>query len=452
MNQRNIQVFHDTMARLLHRGAQKNLSNIIEKSHFADLAQVLRMMDNVRDQRAIFHLAAVEKKAQILGELEKQQALNLLEEMPYDDIVKIFQHMSSKDVTDIIGSLPDDVSKELLKLMEPKGSQVVEELLKYPQDSAGGIMSTEFCALDRQTTVAQTIHKFQSEGDLDNIFYVYVINQVGQLVGVLSLRKLLQVKPETKIEDIMISDVIRVKADTDQEEVAKMVQSYNLLALPVVDESNKLIGIITVDDIVDVIRDEAQEDLLKMGGVGDVEISEKSSFKSARSRLPWLFISLIGGLIVFKLMVLFKTVISESVALVFFIPLIMGMTGNVATQASTIVVSGLASGKLGMQKMGWIVWKELKVGLIFGLIYGVMVGVFANLQLGVSFNHVGLMVGGALGASIVLGSVMGTLLPFVFERTRIDPAFSTGPFVITVVDIFGVAVYLYVAHLMYAAS
>src|SRR3989338_1668705 len=289
MNHRSIQIFQDTVLRLLHRGAQSNLQKIIEKSHFADIAHVLHLIDQPRDKKAIFHLASLQKKAQVLEKLSTEDAISLIEDLDFKEIVQIFQKMSSHEVTDIIGGLPEDISKELLKLMDTKGSEEIEELLKYHEDSAGGIMSTEFCALDKETTVGETIQKFHTEVELDNIFYVYVVNREGQLVGVLSLRKLLQVKPETKIEDIMISNVIRVKTDADQEEVAKMVQRYNLLALPVVDENNKLMGIITVDDIVDVIRKEAEEDILKMGGAGDVEVTERSALKSARSRLPWLF-------------------------------------------------------------------------------------------------------------------------------------------------------------------
>src|SRR3989338_7683727 len=244
MNHRSIQIFQDTVLRLLHRGAQSNLQKIIEKSHFADIAQVLHLIDQPRDKKAIFHLASLQKKAQVLEKLSTEDAISLIEDLDFKEIVQIFQKISSHEVTDIIGGLPEDISKELLKLMDTKGSEEIEELLKYHE---------------------------------------------GQLVGVLSLRKLLQVKPETKIEDIMISNVIRVKTDADQEEVAKMVQRYNLLALPVVDENNKLMGIITVDDIVDVIRKEAEEDILKMGGAGDVEVTERSALKSARSRLPWLF-------------------------------------------------------------------------------------------------------------------------------------------------------------------
>ncbi|OGQ17922.1 MAG: magnesium transporter [Deltaproteobacteria bacterium RIFCSPHIGHO2_02_FULL_40_11] len=450
MNHRSIQIFQDTVLRLLHRGAQSNLQKIIEKSHFADIAQVLHLIDQPRDKKAIFHLASLQKKAQVLEKLSTEDAISLIEDLDFKEIVQIFQKMSSHEVTDIIGGLPEDISKELLKLMDTKGSEEIEELLKYHEDSAGGIMSTEFCALDKETTVGETIQKFHTEVELDNIFYVYVVNREGQLVGVLSLRKLLQVKPETKIEDIMISNVIRVKTDADQEEVAKMVQRYNLLALPVVDENNKLMGIITVDDIVDVIRKEAEEDILKMGGAGDVEVTERSALKSARSRLPWLFISLLAGIVAFKILVVFEKTLSSAIALTFFIPLVMGLTGNVATQASTIVVSGLAHGKIQLKDLFSILWKELKVGALFGLIYGVIVGAYANIQYGASLHYLGLVVGGALGISMALAALIGSVLPLLFERTHIDPALSTGPFVISVVDVFSVFIFMYLAHLLYA--
>ena len=452
MNNRNIQIFQDTVMRLLHRGAQKNLQNLIEKSHAADLAQVIHLMDNDQDKRAIFGCADLQKKAAILQELDIQETISLIENLEYAQVVEILQRMPSNVVTDIMGYLPQEVSEEILKLMEPQGSEVIEELLKYPEDTAGGIMTTEFCALQVDTTVEETIRKLQTELELDHIFYVYVVNHGGQLMGVLSLRKLLQAKPQTKIEEIMISDVIRVKADTDQEEVAKMVARYNLLALPVVDEDNKLMGIVMVDDIVDIMREEATEDILKMGGAGDVEISERSSFKSARSRLPWLFVSLLGGIVAFKVMSYFQVTLQSATILAFFVPLMMGMSGNVATQASTIVVSGLSTGKIRIKKIGWILWKELKVGLLFGVIYGLIVGAFANLQYGGTFHNLGLVVGGALVISMTLAAFIGSILPIVFEKFKIDPALSTGPFVTTIADIFGIFIYLYLAMFIHGVS
>lgn len=395
MNARNIQIFHDTVVRLLRRGAVKNIEKMLERSHAADVAQVVRVLASDQDKRDVFALVKDEKKrADVLQVLDTQETIALIENLEYKNIVKIFHQMPSDTVTDIIGSLPEDISEELLKMMEPKGSEMIEELLRYPEDTAGGIMTAEFCALPKELTVQETIERLQKDLDLDHIFYVYVVNKSKQLVGVLSLRQLFQVKPETKIEDMMITDVISVRTDTDQEEVAKLVARYNLLALPVLDESNKLVGIVTVDDVVDVIRDEATEDILKMGGVGETEVLEKSSITSARVRLPWLFISLLGGIIAFKVMQSFKATLEATLILTFFVPLLMGMTGNVAIQTATIVVRGLSTGKIRIQQIGWVLWREIKVGLLLGIVYGVIVGAFANIQFGHSFAFLGLVVGG----------------------------------------------------------
>lgn len=446
MNARNIQIFYETIVRLLHRGAQKNLEKMIEKSHAADLAQVIKMFDNDIDKRTLFNLASFSKKAEILKVLEAPTAVLLIEPLEYKEIVELFQQIPSNTVTDIVGLLPSDISEELLKLMEPEGSEKIEELLQYREDSAGGIMTTDFCALPEALTVQETIQKFQQEVDLDHIFYVYVVNAEGQLVGVLSLRKLLQTKPHTPISEIMIHDVIKVKTDTDQEEVAKIVARYNLLALPVVDENNKLMGIVTVDNIVDIIRKEATEDILKMGGAGDSEVMDKSSFRSARVRLPWLLVSLLGGLVAFKIMDSFHVTLQSFIALAFFVPLMMGVSGNVATQTATIVVSGLASGQIQISKIGWILWKELKVGLLLGTGYGLFLGVFANFYYEeTTFKFLGLIVGGALTLSIVVAAIMGALLPIAFEKFKMDPTLSTGPVAIAVVDTLGILIYLCLA-------
>ncbi len=452
MNNRNIQLFHDTILRLLHRGAQKNLEKVIEKTHAGDLTQVIRTFDVDSDKRMIFNLASRDKKAEILRDLEDPECVVLLENMDNHQIVDILHKMPSDAVTSLLRYLPEDVSAELLKLMEPVGSEVIEELLKYPADTAGGIMTTEYCALPDGLTVSETIRKFQTEVELDHLFYVYVVNEVGHLVGCLSLRKLLQTKPETKISEMMITDVIKVRTDADQEEVAKMVARYNLLALPVVDESDKLVGIVTVDDIVDVIREEATEDMLRMGGAGDMEALEKSSFRSARSRLPWLLVSLLGGLVAFHVMGYFQSTFQSTIALAFFIPLLMGMNGNIAIQASSIVMSGLATGRIQLDKVGPPLWKELKIGLLFGCIYGIIVGTFAEFQYGGSFPHLGLVVGGALILSMTFAAVIGSFLPIFFEKFKMDPALSTGPFVTAVVDILGIIIYLILATSVHGTS
>lgn len=452
MNNRNIQLFHDTILRLLHRGAQKNLEKVIEKTHAADLSQVIRTFDADVDKRTVFSLASRDKKAEILNELEDRESVVLLENMDSHQIVDILHKMSSDAVTSLMRYLPEEVSNELLKLMEPAGSEVIEELLKYPADTAGGMMTTEFCALPADMTVEDTIRKFQKEVELDHIFYVYVVNESGQLVGCLSLRKLLQTKPEVKISEMMITDVIKVRTDTDQEEVAKMVARYNLLALPVVDDNDRLVGIVTVDDVVDVIREEATEDMLRMGGAGDIDALEKSSFKSARSRLPWLLVSLLGGLVAFHVMGYFQAIFQSSIMLAFFIPLLMGMNGNIAIQASSIVMSGLATGKIQLDKVGPPLWKELKIGLLFGVIYGIIVGTFAEIQYGETFIHLGLVVGGALILSMTLAAVMGAFLPIFFEKFKMDPALSTGPFVTAVVDILGIIIYLVLASTVHGTS
>lgn len=446
MNMRNIQIFHDTIVRLLHRGALKNLEKMIEKLHAADIVQVIRLIDSEQDRKDIFNLLTnLKKKAEILKVLDIQETISLIENLEYKKMIEIFQYMPSDAVTDIMRTLPQNISKELLKLMETRGSQVIEELLQYPADTAGGIMTTEFYAFPREITVGEAVDTLQKGLGQENIFYVYVINQEEQLIGVLSLRKLLQVKPQTPIEDIMITDVISVRTDTDQEEVAKLVARYNLLALPVIDEGNRLVGIVTVDDVVDVIRDEATEDILKMGGVGDVEVLERSSLKSVRFRLPWLFISLLGGLIAFKIMGYFQVTLQTSIILAFFIPLMMGMTGNVAIQAATIVVRGISTGKIQVKQIGWVLWKELKVGFLLGVIYGSILGSFASIQYGHSYANLGVVVGGSLLISMMLSTLIGSLLPIVFERFNIDPALSTGPFITTVVDVGGILIYLSLA-------
>jgi magnesium transporter len=278
------------------------------------------------------------------------------------------------------------------------------------------------------------------------VFYVYVINDQQQLVGVLSLRQLLTVTPDTPLRDIMTTEVISVGTGMDQEEVAQQVARYNLLAVPVVDDNNRLVGIVTVDDVIDVLREEATEDIYKMAGTSEEELLYGDrSLKIARLRLPWLITSLFGGVATGYLMWLFKATIEQIIALVTFVPVITGMGGNVGGQSSTIVVRGFATGRIDFSTLRQVFFKELRVGLIMGLVCGVVVGLVALM-----WHHnpyLGVVVGLAMIAAMVVAASMGVLAPSFFKKIGIDPAIASSPFVQTANDISGILIYFGTATL-----
>ncbi len=438
------QLLLDATRRLIRRGAFPNLAKLLAKSHPADIAHLFRYLD-LKEQRILFNLIGdAEKSAYVLAELDHVTGAQLLQQLDKETITEVLQEMPSDDAADIIGNMPEELAEEILNIMQDEDSEEIEHLLQYDEDSAGGIMSTEIFALAESFTVKEAIEAIQQAGDVEMVFYLYVVNETGQLVGVLSLRQLLTVPPTKKLSDIMIRDVLSVRTDMDQEEVARMVEKYNILAVPVVDEMNLLKGIITVDDIIDVLRQEATEDIYKMAGASEEELLYGyEAFKIARLRLPWLLVNLFGGVITGYLMWLFKVTLKEVIALISFVPVITGMGGNVGGQSATIMVRGFATGRIDFTMLRQVFFKEVRVGLIMGSVCGVTVGLVAWLWH--SNPYLGLVVGLAMVVAMVVASSMGVVAPTAFKKLGIDPAIASMPFVQTANDITGILIYFAMA-------
>lgn len=443
MPQDRYKVLTDSIRRLLRRNAISYLRKIVRKTHAADLARVFPALTPPQ-RRTLFKLIGpVEDKGVLFIEFHEanpEDFLGFVLDLPEDDIVPIFSAMSSDDVADIMAQLPDEKADAVLKKMNTKDSEDVENLLRYPDDTAGGIMTTEFIALRENLSAADAIRSLQKEHvDVEMPFYLYVVDEYEKLVGVCSLRQLVVVSPDRRLREFMSTDIFSVRTDTDQEDVARLVARYDILAVPVVDQSNKLVGIVTVDDVIDIIREEATEDILKMAGAGAEFVETKTVLKSLRIRLPWLFTSFIGGILATFIIGRFENGLKAIPYLATFIPIIMGMGGNVGTQASTIVVRGLSTGGIHLRELWTVVSKELAVGFLLGGVYGLMLGSFAQ------FKHdrwaLSLCVGLAMMASMSVAAMFGSLVPMIMARLNIDPAVATGPFVTTSTDIISVFFY-----------
>ena len=313
------------------------------------------------------------------------------------------------------------------------------------RSTAGGIMTTEFFSLPEDATAQEAIRRLQQATDAEMVFYIYVTDKDEHLVGVLSLRQLLTVPPATPLKNIMMRDVMSVAVDMDQEEVARQVASYNLLAIPVVEKDGKLAGIITVDDVVDVIREEATEDMLKMAGaIEEDSVSKSSSFGAAKLRLPWLFTNLVGSLISGAILWYFRLTLQEVVAIVSFIPVIAAMGGNVGLQSSTLIIRGLATGVVELSDVRTVFFREVKVGLLMGGACGVILTL-----VGWAWHQafLGMVVGTSLVIAFLVSTSMATIMPVVLKRMGVDPAVAAGPFVTTANDITGITIYLSLATL-----
>ena len=372
--QRRIDVVLDSVKRLLRIGATAHLFNLLQKQHPADLAAVFGELQE-RDRKAAFAVV-VERSPKLAmesaAELGPEMAAQLLADRPAEEIAKLIQEIPSDDAAALVDYLPEELSTAVLELMRPKESGQVGNLLEFPEKTAGRIMNPNVFALTEDLTVGEGISQLQSSRDVEMVFYLYIVDARRHLVGVTSLRRLLLVSPETPLKRIMTPDVISVRVDTDQEEAARLVASYNLLAIPVVDEENKLVGVITVDDVIDVIKDEATEDIYRLAGVTSDERVFTPSGESLSKRLPWLAVNMVTAFIAASVVSLFEHTIDQVVALAVFMPIVAGMGGNAGMQTLTVIVRGIALGELNWGNTRKALVKEALVGLGNGLVLGTL--------------------------------------------------------------------------------
>ena len=442
-----ISVLRNTFRRLLRRNAHINLRKIIQKTHPADLAVLFRYFTGP-EQKILFDLMIEnEHTAEFLTELDEAIIITILVNEEPKRIAALFQNLGSSDQAEILNLFSEERTNSILVLLQKEEKQEVEEIMGYPEDSAGSIMSVDVFTLNVNTIAKDAIKSLQEQKEAEMVFYLYVTDDNGRLVGVVALRELVTTHPEKILGHIMTKNVASVQPETDQEEVAKIVSHYNYLAVPVINLEEHLLGIVTIDDVVDVIREEATEDFLQMAGAGkDREILLKSSWENARARLPWLFASWIGGIFAASIIGTFEHLLESMIALAAFIPVIIGMGGNIGTQSSTIIVRGIATGRIEIGSELKVMWKEVRVGIILGALYGLLLGAFAKFRFIDADPMLGVVVGLSIGCSMLLAVAVGTFVPMFLRKVDIDPAIASGPFVTTSIDILGVLFYFVIAE------
>ncbi len=435
--QRRIDLIVESVRRLLRVGATSNLLNLLQKQHPADLAQIFTELSE-KQRQAAFNVL-VEKNprlaAEALTELGPEAVAELLGLRAAEDIARLIQEIPSDDAAALIGRLPDDLSAAVLDLMRPKPGGGVSDLLEYPERTAGRLMNPNVFALPEDLTAGEAITALQNARDVEMVFYLYAVDERRHLVGVVSLRRLLLVPPDTPLKRIMTTDVQSAKVDLDQEEVAREVASYNLLALPVVDNENKLVGVITVDDVIDVIKDEATEDLLRLAGVSKDERVSTPAFRSFRMRFPWLLVNLGTAFLAAWVVGLFQGTIAVAVALAVYMPVVAGMGGNAATQTLAVIVRSIALGELTWVNAWQVLLKEIWVsignGLANGLVGGLAVGLFSHDWV------LALILFLAMALNLIVAATAGTLIPLGLKAAGFDPALASTVFMTTCTDVFG---------------
>jgi magnesium transporter len=424
---------------------QEIIGRVKEGLHPSDLLDLIDEL-KVEQKKELFGLLSDEEAARIIQEMEGFDRVSLLRLLTKHHASAILKEMAVDDATDLLGELSLEEAREFLSLIEEEAEEI-KGLLRYPEDTAGGIMTTDFIALPEDIPAEEAIIRLREVApEAEIIYYVYIIDSQTRLSGVLSLRDLIAASDGTFLHEIMLTNVISVPADMDQEEVARVVARYDLLAVPVVDGDRRLLGIITVDDILDVIEEEATEDIYRLAGAGEIEgvnILDAPIFDLAWKRLPWLIICLLGGIFSGSVVGAFSATLQSIVVLAAFIPVIMDMGGNVATQSSTVFVRGLATGEIETAKAWQYLCREVKVGLVIGVVNGVLISVAAFLWQGLPI--LGFVVGFSMFFTIIVAAIIGTLVPIIFNHYGMDPALSSGPFVTTIKDVTGLLIYFYTA-------
>lgn len=439
------------LTQLKSKIAENDLSWIQDNAlslHPADIADIIDKL-NLDDAKFIYYQVDEETQADILMELDEEVRERFIASLSSKEIADQLENLDSDDAADILGEFSDDQIQEVISQMEDdEAAEDIVDLLNYDEDTAGGLMQKEYFEAKVNWTVTNAIVQLRKQAeDVEKVYNIFVSDEQNHLLGVLSLKRLLFASPKTKIEDLyQAKNIISVKTNDSAEKVAKIMEKYDLVSIPVVDYQNKLVGRITLDDVVDFIKEEADKDFQLATGTTEIQKFNTNIWKIAKARLPWLFIGLLGGILGAKVISGFEGSISHIPALAFFIPLITAMGGNVGVQSSAIVVQSLAKGDDNLGKIWPKVMKETMVGILNGLLLSLLIfGIayfFRDAQLG-------FVVSISLFTVVLFAAIFGTLIPLLLDRYNIDPALATGPFITTFNDVAGLFIYFSIGVLLY---
>jgi magnesium transporter len=435
----------ESIKELLGGGREERLGQVLEDAYPADIAAALRELP-VPERVHVFRLLAPTHAGAVLSELDDQTLLELVRALDEHEVSRILDQMPPDHVVEVVEELPKEQADKILDLLEEEKSEEVQELLEYPENTAGRLMSREFVAVHENATVAQAIEHIRKAASGDDAFYLYVVDDHDHLVGLVPLHRLLTADPAMPVRAIRREDLESVTVDTDQEEVARLVQRYNVIEVPVVDGSHRLLGTISVDDVIDVIHEEATEDIQRLGGVpGDETVLDPPEHVFTK-RLVWRLINLGTAVLAASVIGLFEASIRSLATLAIFMPIVASMGGIGTTQTATVVVRGIALGEMTAGILGRVLWKELWLGFMTGVANGLVLAVIAYLWKGswlLSF-----ILGLSLVFNLVVAAVVGTLVPVALKAFRVDPAIASSVIITTFTDVFGFFSFLGLATLL----
>ncbi len=440
------QILVQAIRKFIRKDAITNAVNIIKKLHPADIAKIMQNL--APDERILLikNVQDIKLKAEAIEYLDDYtMAATILESFSPKDVAAILENVSIDKAVDIFEELNEEFAEEIRQYINPQLKESMASLAKYPEDTAGGIMNPEFFAINKDLTVEEAIEAIRKASKEKRIIYVYVVDKHNHLIGVVTLRALITADSDQRIENITNTNAISVRTDMDQEEVAKIVEKYDLLSIPVTDNKNRLVGVINVDDIIDVIREETTEDIYKLAGTSEEEMEETSVLNIIKYRAPWLIMSLLGESVSGSVLKLFDGTLKTAISLAFFMPLIMALGGNTGQQSQTIVVRALAIGKFDESGIWLIIKKQVKTALSIGILFA-----FLGFIMAFIFQHslhLAVVVSLSLFLSMFLSTIIGAMLPLGLKKINVDPAVAASPFISALNDIMGLFIYLLIATL-----
>lgn len=439
----------DELREAIKRSEESTLLDLINDLHSADIGEILDELA-IEEAKVLYNFLDAARASEVLTHMEERTREDFLESLSAKEIAQRFiDNLDSDDAADLLMELPQSLKEEVISLIEDKQqAQDIVDLLHFEEGTAGSLMAKELIAVQASWTVSTAVKEMRKQAEMINhVYTVYVVDDDEVLIGRLPIKKLLITPLKSEIGDIYDSQIESVHVDTDQEEVASIMEKYDLVALPVVDELGRLLGRITIDDVVDVIKEEAEKDYALASGISSNVESTDSVMTLTRARLPWLLIGLLGGILGARVIEIYEGDLQLYPEMAFFIPLIAAMGGNAGVQSSAIIVQGLANNSLGFTGMLAKLSKESSVALLNGLVCSLLI--FGYNFIFTDSMDLSITVSAALFTVIIVATLFGTFVPLVLDKYDIDPALATGPFITTVNDVLGLFIYFLIGHLFY---